>query len=168
MMDTVEEIRPAGRRKAQSDRLRDQRALEAQLEPEHLRDLLVLLDDLPDTSRHSLIQKGLATHLLQEALQEFQTLDRAALLKAIQVNAKTIERNRKGRLQPMHSDAALALMEVTRMAERILGNRRLAERWLSEPVRGLDYQRPIDLLTTSAGIEAVKTLLVRMEYGVYA
>ena len=43
-----------------------------------------------------------------------------------------------------------------------------AERWLSSPAIGLDQRVPIDLLQSSEGTTMVKTLLSRMEYGVYA
>ena len=32
----------------------------------------------------------------------------------------------------------------------------------------LDRRRPIDLLATQAGVDAVEELLTRMEYGVYS
>ena len=39
----------------------------------------------------------------------------------------------------------------------------------SNPVAiGLDNRRPIDLLSSAAGAEAVENALTRMEYGVYA
>ena len=36
------------------------------------------------------------------------------------------------------------------------------------PAIGLDNRRPIDLLSSAAGAEAVENALTRMEYGVYA
>lgn len=65
------------------------------------------------------------------------------------------------------SNAALALIEINGLAERVLGGHAAAEHWLSEPAIGLDGQRPIDLLSSSPGIESVKDLLQRIEYGVY-
>ncbi len=74
----------------------------------------------------------------------------------------------KDKLNPKHSDAALALMEVTEAAERVLGSRLAAEQWLTRPAIALDRERPIDLLTSTIGIQAVKDLLTRMEHGVYS
>ena len=74
----------------------------------------------------------------------------------------------KDKLNPKHSDAALALMEVTEAAERVLGSRLAAEQWLTRPAIALDRERPIDLLTSTTGIQAVKDLLTRMEHGVYS
>ena len=64
-------------------------------------------------------------------------------------------------------DVAMALKEVTDIAIRVLGSRELAEHWLAQPALALDGQRPLDLLATAPGVEAVKDLLTRMEFGVY-
>lgn len=50
---------------------------------------------------------------------------------------------------------------------RVLGNRQFAERWMVKPARGLNGQRPIDLLSSADGIELLETFLGRMEHGVY-
>jgi len=42
-----------------------------------------------------------------------------------------------------------------------------AEQWLERPAIGLDQWRPIDLMTTPAGLELVEDFLGRIEYGVY-
>lgn len=92
----------------------------------------------------------------------------SAGLKAIGISSKTLERKENDRLNRGHSDAAYALLEVMGTAERVLGNRPLAEQWLARPALSLNGQRPLDLLTTSPGIGAVKELLGRIEYGVHA
>ena len=66
-----------------------------------------------------------------------------------------------------HFDAATALKEVTDIDRRVLGTDDLAEYWLTQSDLALDGQRPLDLLATAPGIEAVKDLLTRMEFGVY-
>ena len=48
-----------------------------------------------------------------------------------------------------------------------MGTQEAAEAWLLEPAIGLDNRRPIDLLASSAGAEAVEDCLTRLEYGVY-
>lgn len=64
-------------------------------------------------------------------------------------------------------DAAVALQEVTDSAIHVLGSRDLAEHWLALPALALDGQRPLDQLGTAPGVEVVKTLLIRLEFGVY-
>ncbi|MDO8777965.1 MAG: MbcA/ParS/Xre antitoxin family protein [Burkholderiaceae bacterium] len=56
-------------------------------------------------------------------------------------------------------DTAAALREVTDTATRVLGSRDLGQHWLVQPALALDGQRPLDLLGTASGLEAVKTLL---------
>ena len=57
--------------------------------------------------------------------------------------------------------------EILAQATNALGSQEEAERWMMEPAMGLDNRRPIDLLSTAAGAEAVEDHLTRMEYGVY-
>ena len=64
-------------------------------------------------------------------------------------------------------DAATTLKEVTEIAKRVLGTDELAEQWMGQPALALDRQRPLDLLTAAPGVQAVKDLLTRMEFGVY-
>jgi len=66
------------------------------------------------------------------------------------------------------SDRAIRLASVTEQAIEVLDSQEAAERWLSTPAMALDRRRPIDLLQSSEGTELVKTLLTRMDYGVYA
>ena len=47
------------------------------------------------------------------------------------------------------------------------GTAEAAERWVAAPAMGLDQRRPIDLLTTPAGVQLVEEFLARLEYGVY-
>jgi hypothetical protein len=42
------------------------------------------------------------------------------------------------------------------------------ETWLESPAIALEQRKPIDLLSTRAGVESVKDHLTRLEYGVYA
>lgn len=53
------------------------------------------------------------------------------------------------------------------MAQRVMGNRELAEKWLSQPAIALDGRIPQDVLTTVCGRNSVAELLTRMELGVY-
>ena len=73
----------------------------------------------------------------------------------------------KGPLDSSASDRALRLAAVTDRAIEVLGSQNAAENWLSSSAIGLNRRRPIDLLRTSDGTELVKTLLTRMEHGVY-
>ena len=50
----------------------------------------------------------------------------------------------------------------------VMGSSEAAEDWMQRPAIGLGNRRPLDLLATAAGAEAVSEYLTRLEYGVYA
>src|SRR5260370_9472837 len=57
--------------------------------------------------------------------------------------------------------------EILAKATTIFGSQERAEQWLEKPATGLNQRRPIDLLSTPAGVELVEDFLERLEYGVY-
>ncbi|AFT68843.1 hypothetical protein B5T_00558 [Alloalcanivorax dieselolei B5] len=70
-------------------------------------------------------------------------------------------------------DAGLEQKEPYRFAEVLKaatdlfeGDKARARQWLLNPVRGLGGRRPIEMLATSAGAEAVLNLIGRLEHGV--
>lgn len=124
--------------------------------------------NLTPVQRHQLVKTGIPSKVVLKKLQGYRSIPSALLLSSIGVSSKTLGRKEDSRLNERHSDAALALMEITELAESVLGSRGLAEEWLAKPALALDGQRPLDMLTTAPGIAAVKDLLNRIEYGVYA
>ncbi len=60
------------------------------------------------------------------------------------------------------------IREIEALAEAVIGNKQQAHRWLSDPNLALGDKAPIDLLGSEQGYERVKTLLLRIEYGVLA
>jgi hypothetical protein len=56
---------------------------------------------------------------------------------------------------------------IIEQATAILGSAEAANTWIKSPQFGLAWKRPLDLLATTQGTELVKTLLVRMKFGVY-
>lgn len=57
------------------------------------------------------------------------------------------------------TDKAMVLGKAT----SVLGQRELAEAWLNHPAIALDGQRPLDMLSSAPGIEAVKDLLTETQ-----
>ncbi len=60
------------------------------------------------------------------------------------------------------------LAEILGRAIELFGSRAEAEAWLKRPALALEQRRPIDLLSTPAGVETLEEHLTRLEYGVYA
>jgi putative toxin-antitoxin system antitoxin component (TIGR02293 family) len=52
-------------------------------------------------------------------------------------------------------------------AKELLGTRQEVEVWLRRPAVALNSRRPLDLLGTPDGRELLRTLLSRLDHGVY-
>jgi putative toxin-antitoxin system antitoxin component (TIGR02293 family) len=123
---------------------------------------------MSDVQKHTLVSAGLQTKDFVVVVKKFRHLEQAAVLKALGISSKTVGRNAHDKLNLQHSGAALALLEVIELARDVLGSQDEAEQWISRPAPALDGNKPIDLLTTPPGVAAVKDLLNRIDYGVYA
>ena len=99
----------------------------------------------------------------------FESIERE-LLRAVGISERTLQRGRAQNklLDANASDRTLRLASMAALAKEVLGSQDAAEQWLSKPAIALDQRRPIELLQSSEGAEMVKTLLLRMDYGVYA
>lgn len=119
--------------------------------------------------RHRLVSHGLPKKALEDAIAWFDEIPKQVVLDAIGISQKTVDRKETNEpLNPQHSNTLFSLLEVSSLAESTLGSKQLAEQWLNTPAIGLDGAKPISLLGTGPGVEAVKDLLARIEYGVYA
>ncbi|WPZ33805.1 antitoxin Xre/MbcA/ParS toxin-binding domain-containing protein [Thalassobaculum sp. OXR-137] len=121
---------------------------------------------------HDLIVRGLpSTSLLHlvEAVTILATGD--VLNKAIGISIRTLQRRKsdakKKTLSPEQSSRAWRFAEIIAQATDVMGSQDAAEAWMLEPAIGLENRRPIDLLASAAGAEAVQDHLTRLEYGVY-
>ena len=96
----------------------------------------------------------------------------SVLDKAIGISLRTLQRRRKDGgetiLSVEQSNRTWKFAEILGRATEIFGSKDEAEAWMNRPAIGLDQRRPIDLMSTSVGIEAVEDYLTRVEYGVYA
>lgn len=84
------------------------------------------------------------------------------------VSKRTVHRKGAG-TKPLSSDQsskAWKIAEIFALAERVHGKEE-AQRWMETPAYTLGGETPINLLSTTAGIEAVETYLMQIEYGVY-
>lgn len=121
---------------------------------------------------HDLVRDGLPNAAVQSLLDGLVTLSPSDVAKALGVSLRTVQRLRKRegeeRLSADQSGRAWQFAEVLSRASEVFGSREAGERWLEEPAIGLDQRRPIDLLGTAVGTEAVKAYLDRIDFGVYA
>lgn len=122
---------------------------------------------------HDVLMSGLPSAALLHLTSQvaFLAAD-AALEKAIGISVRTLQRRKKDApdavLSVEQSNRTWKFAEILGRAAEIFGSRPEAEAWLNAPAIGLDQRRPIDLLSTSVGVEAVEDYLTRIEYGVYS
>lgn len=121
---------------------------------------------------HELILGGFPTVALTTLVRRVDLLKRPEFFeRAVGVSVRTLQR-RKGEtvprtLSPELSGRAWKFAEILAKATEIFGSQEEAERWLERPALGLDNHRPIDLLSTLAGVELVEAHLERIEFGAY-
>ena len=121
---------------------------------------------------HDLLVMGLPAHALLHLIRELSLLARGDVIeKALGISMRTLQRKRKDGadavLSPDQSNKTWKFAEILSRATGIFGSKDEAEAWMSRPATGLDLRRPIDLMASPAGIEAIEDYLTRMEYGVY-
>ena len=120
---------------------------------------------------HDLVTHGVTVADARHLLKSYTLIGESQLYGVLGITPRTMQRRAASAsktLDPNASDRALRLLTVTGQAIAVLGSREAAERWLSTPAMGLDQRQPIDLLRSSEGTDLVKTLLTRMDFGVYA
>ena len=121
---------------------------------------------------HDVVMKGVPGRALTSIWESTRgTLPTDAILRAIGVSTRTAHRIKADPDKPLDArttDGIYRLESVRAMAEEVLGSAEAANEWLNTEAMGLEFRKPINLVSTSPGAEAVKTLLQRMKYGVYA
>lgn len=121
---------------------------------------------------HDLLAEGLPTRALDHLVHGVTILRlRGSLEKAVGISTRTYQRRKEDLdkpLSPEQSGRTWKFAELLARATAIFGSQAEAEAWFERPAIGLDQRRPIDLLSTPAGLETLEDHLTRLEYGVYA
>lgn len=122
---------------------------------------------------HDLIEKGLpgrALHHLVSYVAILRAPHQESLEKAVGISLRTYQRRRivlDKPLSPEQSGRTWKFAEILGRTSELFGSQADAEAWLERPAMALEQRRPIDLLSTPAGVETVEDHLTRLEYGVY-
>lgn len=121
---------------------------------------------------HDMLLKGLPADALLHLVSTVTFLKEGDTLQnAIGLSLRTLQRHKARRVsQPLsveQSNRTWRFAEIFAHAVDVMGSDAAAERWMNTPAIGLDNRKPVDLLATSAGVEAVDEYLTRLEYGVY-
>jgi len=62
----------------------------------------------------------------------------------------------------------IQILDLYKFGYEVFEEKEKFKSWMTSEIRALNYQKPIDLLDTPFGIDEVKTILGRIEYGVYS
>jgi len=122
---------------------------------------------------HDLLQQGLPGHALKHLVDYVGILrvhDNGGMEKAVGISLRTYQRKLEALdrpLSPEQSGRAWKFAEVLGRATDLFGSQAEAEEWLDRPAMALEQRKPIDLLSTPTGVEAIENHLTRLEYGVY-
>ena len=157
-------------------------AKKAGMAPDYLRILTELLggrrvlgrDLRSQLDAHEILLSGLpamAFDALVNKLVVIDTRKSASFYKAIGMSLRTYQRHKDAPAKALsleQSGRAWKFAEILAKATSVFGSQAEAELWLDRPAIGLNQHRPIDLLSTPAGVELVEEHLSRLEYGFYA
>jgi putative toxin-antitoxin system antitoxin component (TIGR02293 family) len=122
---------------------------------------------------HDLLESGLPGHALKHLVDTLAMLRAAkadSMERAVGISLRTYQRRLDEldrRLSPEQSGRTWKFAEILGRATALFGSQAEAEDWLERPAMALDQRRPIDLLSTPAGVESLEEHLTRLEYGVY-
>lgn len=87
----------------------------------------------------------------------------------LSVSTKTLEGKKSNdRLSDTASERLLKLAEVAALGNHVFNSPELFKEWLQRPLRPLDGKKPVELMVNMYGLETIKTLLGRIEHGVYS
>src|SRR5262249_53511797 len=136
-------------------------------EPQRVADLLGFKRKLRNAlDVHEALVHGLPGTALAHLLARLETLESAALEKAVGMSVRTFQRRKVAPGKPLsqeQSGRVWKFAEILAKATSVLGSQLQAEQWLERPAIGLDRRRPLDLLATPAGTQLVEDYLTRIE-----
>jgi putative toxin-antitoxin system antitoxin component (TIGR02293 family) len=120
---------------------------------------------------HRLVDSGLPGRALDALLGNLLVLSPDRILEqGVRISVRTRQRRAAdpdSRLDVDQSGRTWKFAELLALATAVMGDQAEAERWFERPSHALDWQKPIELLSTPMGVEAVEGLLRRVEAGVY-
>jgi putative toxin-antitoxin system antitoxin component (TIGR02293 family) len=89
------------------------------------------------------------------------------LASSLSIPKSTLMRmlERRNRMASGDSDRVYRLASILALAEKYIGDRKRAQRWLRQPNQVLGNQTPLRILDTEIGARRVEQLLGRIAYG---
>jgi putative toxin-antitoxin system antitoxin component (TIGR02293 family) len=113
-------------------------------------------------SRVDAFRNGLDKSSL-ESFKELSGLDYNTLADALGVSAKTLQR--KDVFDTNQSEKLYEMAELYTIGINYFG-REGFRRWMERPLFSLKNRKPLDLIDVSAGIDLLKTEIMRLQHGI--
>lgn len=116
----------------------------------------------------NLSRKGLSVKQLKEIL-EFTGISMKEITQMISLSERQLARYTEDKT--LRKDVSAQLIQILELYEfgySVFEDKKKFKIWMHSEIRALDYQKPTDLLDTPFGINDVRTILGRLEYGVYS
>ena len=111
------------------------------------------------------VRRGLPSSALEELLGAGLTEGEIAGVIGFSVRTLHRKRDRAVRLDVAEGDRAVRLARTLADADRYIGDRGRALRWLRSKVWTLGDRTPLELLSTEAGTEMIRQALATIAYG---
>lgn len=112
------------------------------------------------------ISKGLPYNVFLNII-ELTGIDKNTLATCLSISPATLRRREKaGQFKPHESDKLYRLTNMIAVATELFeGDQNNAIAWLRSKNKGLGQKKPVEMVSTSAGCDAVRDLIGRLEYG---
>jgi putative toxin-antitoxin system antitoxin component (TIGR02293 family) len=122
-----------------------------------------------DTDLRGMTREGLPVKALR-ALADEMSVELKGLAKIVGISDRTLSRRLASgaRLTADESDRTMRVARVFAKTKDTFGTAEKASRWLRSSNRALGGDVPLEVLDTDAGAQAVQTILLRIDYGVYS
>lgn len=118
---------------------------------------------------HEVIEHGFETGVIK-TLADWSALPQSYYLDTVGLSKATLTRQARARqrLSAIVSDRVFRIARIIVRAEEVFEDANVARDWLSRSNQALGGKKPLELLRTDAGTEAVEDVLGRIEDGVYS
>ncbi len=116
----------------------------------------------------ALTRKGLQKSAVVDVARAFG-MSGEEFCRLLPISWRTIQRYQADRLMDSHlTDHLVRLVMIFAQVVDVFGTPEDAAGWLKTPILALGSAQPIEFLDTNAGIQIVKTILLRIEHGVFS
>jgi len=117
----------------------------------------------------SLTNEGITKQSLEALIGYLGISKKAFSENILDTSVKTIERKKStDKLSKHITSVAIEIAQVVEHAMEVFENEEKVKGWFNSPIRALNYQKPIELLSSPTGLRMVNDILGRIEYGVYS